>query len=274
MHKHQVYQIYYDKRTRQNNDPGFIGLNNLQNQRPDWFEYWPIRRFLLSNELRDDCYYAFFSPKFKEKTGLSSQDVHKFLGESEQDIVAFSPFFDQVAFFLNMFDQAAASHGHGVWPCIRASFNQVDPSIDPETLVMTSRQTIFCNYFAARKNVWLEWLTQCEKLFAIAEEGSSELARLLNASVIHSGEPYPAKAFIFERMISFLLATKAKWSVRFFNPLALPVSPAPLAQYTYELLKLDALKLAFRETGFDEYLVAFGTLRNDMVEELSSRLTE
>jgi hypothetical protein len=54
----------------------------------------------------------------------------------------------------------------------------------------------------------------------------------------------------------------------------LPVSPAPLAQYTYELLKLDALKLAFRETGFDEYLVAFGTLRNDMVEELSSRLTE
>jgi hypothetical protein len=104
---------------------------------------------LLSNELRDDCYYAFFSPKFKEKTGLSSQDVHKFLGESEQDIVAFSPFFDQVAFFLNMFDQAAASHGHGVWPCIRASFNQVDPSIDPETLVMTSRQTIFCNYFAA-----------------------------------------------------------------------------------------------------------------------------
>lgn len=92
--------------------------------------------------------------------------------------------------------------------------------------------------------------------------------------MIHSGEPYPAKAFIFERMISFLLATKAKWSVRFFNPLALPVSPAPLAQYTYELLKLDALKLAFRETGFDEYLVAFGTLRNDMVEELSSRLTE
>lgn len=271
MHKHQVYQIYYNTQTRQTNDPGFRGLNNLQNPRPDWFEYWSIRKFLLGNDLHEDCYYAFLSPKFKEKTGLSSQDVLSFLDESEQDIVAFSPYFDQSAFFLNTFEQAAASHGHGVWPCIRASFNQVDPSIDPETLVMTSRQTIFCNYFAARKNVWLEWLTQCEKLFAIAEEGSSELARLLNASVIHSGEPYPAKAFIFERMISFLLATQARWSVRLFNPLALPVSSAPFAKYTYELVKLDALKLAFRETGLEEYLVAFGTLRNDLVEHSRSR---
>lgn len=269
MHEHQIYQIYYSEQTKTHNDSGFRGLNNLQNARPDWSEYWPIRDFLLRTELRDDCYYGFFSPKFKEKTGLNAKVVFDFLDNSSQDIVAFSPYFDQSAFFLNMFEQGAANHPN-IWPCFENSFKLVDTAVEAGTLVMTSQNTIFCNYFAAKKNVWLEWLAHCEKIFAVAEEGSSELAKLLNDSVNHSGAHNPAKVFVTERMISYLLATQNKWSVRFFSPMSLPVSPAPISKYMDELAKLDALKIAFRETGFQEYIDTFARLRSDLISHIQT----
>lgn len=270
MHEHQIYQIYYNDQTKAQNDLGFRGLNNLQNARPDWSEYWPIRDFLLRTELREDCYYAFFSPKFKEKTGLNAKEVFNFLDHSNQDIVAFSPYFDQSAIFLNLFEQGAANHPN-IWPCFENSFNLVNPAIETSTLVMTSKNTIFCNYFAAKKHVWIEWLTECEKIFAVAEDGKSELAKLLNDSVNHSGAHNPAKVFVTERMISYLLATKNKWSARFFNPMSLPVSPAPISKYMDELVKLDALKIAFRETGFQEYIDTFASLRADLINHIQSR---
>ena len=53
--------------------PGWQVLDNLNNERPDWFEYWPIRRFLLGDELDEQAFYGFFSPKFSAKTGLGTR---------------------------------------------------------------------------------------------------------------------------------------------------------------------------------------------------------
>ena len=39
-------------------------LDNLRNERPDWREYWPIRRFLLEGTPDPDAFYGFFSPRF------------------------------------------------------------------------------------------------------------------------------------------------------------------------------------------------------------------
>lgn len=41
-----IHQIFYSDDTRRTLDPGFIPLDNLANERPDWREYWPIRKFL------------------------------------------------------------------------------------------------------------------------------------------------------------------------------------------------------------------------------------
>ena len=40
-----IYQIYYSKETRSKLDPGFIPLDNTENQRPDWREFWCIKSF-------------------------------------------------------------------------------------------------------------------------------------------------------------------------------------------------------------------------------------
>jgi len=71
-----IYQIYH--KGSGNLDPGFRVLDNSSSERQDWFEYWPIRKFLLSEILQEDAFYGFLSPRFKEKTNLSSAAVFVF----------------------------------------------------------------------------------------------------------------------------------------------------------------------------------------------------
>src|SRR5262249_23874509 len=107
--KVHIFQIYYSDQTRNILDPGFLPLDNRSNERPDWREYWPIRRFLSSAELREGDFYGFFSPRFKEKTGLSSDDVRRYI-DADYDVISFSHFFDQSCAFANPFEQGEAHH--------------------------------------------------------------------------------------------------------------------------------------------------------------------
>ena len=86
----KLYQIYYSEQSRAQLDPGFLPLDNSANERPDWREYWPIRRFLLDNPLDPQTYYGFFSPKFREKTGLDAAAVQRFIEQQDgaADVIA------------------------------------------------------------------------------------------------------------------------------------------------------------------------------------------
>lgn len=97
----EIRQIFYSEATRQKLDPGFIPLDNCS-QRPDWREYWPIRSFLQQQTLDENTLYGFFSPKFAQKTTLTSAAVLQFLATvpHDVDVVGFSPFFDQGAVHL------------------------------------------------------------------------------------------------------------------------------------------------------------------------------
>jgi hypothetical protein len=48
MHPVHILQILNHYTSRQELDPGFDVLDNSANERPDWYEYFPIRKFLLS----------------------------------------------------------------------------------------------------------------------------------------------------------------------------------------------------------------------------------
>src|SRR5471030_756581 len=93
-----IYQIYYDESSRRMLDTGFIPLDNTSNERPDWFEFWVIRRFLLNTPLQEGAWYGFFSPKFRIKTGLDSNQVLGFFEHfaAHTDVALFSPRWDQV----------------------------------------------------------------------------------------------------------------------------------------------------------------------------------
>src|ERR1700693_5681580 len=86
-----IYQILNHYTSRQELDPGFDVLDNSANERPDWFEYWPIRKFLQSESLDENAFYGFLSPKFQLKTGLTAAAVRDFVAAADPvtDVVLF-----------------------------------------------------------------------------------------------------------------------------------------------------------------------------------------
>lgn len=257
-----IHQICYSSQTRDGMERGFVGLDNLENKRPDWREYWPIRKYLLGASLDDGTYYGFFSPKFRAKTGLGADDVIGFINrqESRPDVVLFSPFFDQIAFPINIFEQGAMQHPDTL-DTFRECALLAEPSTDFNALVMDSTNTVFCNFFVAKPAFWKAWLENCERIFEVAERAQGELARRLNESTSHDGGGVPTKVFVIERIASLMLATQRRWKAKAYNPLSLPWSASPVAQFRLEMAFLDALKISYASQGHPEYLAAFHQLR-------------
>lgn len=262
---HEIYQIFYNESTQKSNDPGFLPLDNLSNERPDWSEYWPIRRFFTGRTLSPDTYYGFLSPKFHQKTGLSAQDVRTFLVDCTDDVVLFSPFFDQSAFAINIFEQGNISH-RNIDPILSAAFMELNSNIRLSSLVTHSKNTVFCNYFVAKPVFWKVWLECCEKIFQICEQGDSALSHQLNILVEHDTGMSPAKGFVIERVASFMLALGMGWRVQAYNPMRLPMTTSPVARFKDELCRLDALKIAFCESGYPDYIKLFKNIRMEILD--------
>jgi hypothetical protein len=268
---HAVYQIYYSRESQALLDPGFIPLNNT-GQTPDWYEYGPIRRFLLSHALAADTRYGFLSPKFRAKTGLSSQQVKAFLDSTpdDVDVVTFSPYFSNAAFFKNVFEQAEFWHP-GIIQTIGEAVALVAPHMNDHTLMhgllMSSVQTVFCNYFVAKPRFWQRWLELCEVIFQCAESGHGELAHRLNAATQYV-PPTPAKIFVIERMVSLLLSLEPlNWKVRSYNSMQLLADNSLLnGKFREEMVTLDALKQAALSTGYQEFYVKFIDMRGELIE--------
>ncbi|QJR09710.1 hypothetical protein DSM104443_00760 [Usitatibacter rugosus] len=264
----RIFQIYYSEGTRASGDKGFEGLDNLANPRPDWREYWPIRNFLLGNAIEDAAFYGFFSPKFADKTGLDAAAVRNFVEQhGDADVLLFSPFFDQMAYPRNIFDQGNWQHP-GTMDTFKECARLAEPTVDFDSLVMDSSNTVFCNYFVAKGAFWREWLERCERIFRIAEEGTSDLARRLNEATRHDEGGVPTKVFVIERVASLMLSVKGRWNARARNPLSLPWSTSPIARFPMEMAVLDALKVAYSAQGHPEYLAAFAQLRQAIDRQL------
>jgi hypothetical protein len=276
MQQAHIFQIYYSEQTRLILDPGFIPLDNLSNERPDWREYWPIRRYLAIENLREGEYYGFLSPRFKEKTGLTSHDVHGFI-EDGYDLISFSPFFDQMAFFFNIFEQGEFAHSglaslsQRVLQDLGVRLEASGTTTQVQQLVMDSRHVIFGNYFVAKPKFWRAWFEVTEKIFHIAESRVGPLAQALNAVASHETLAQ-AKVFVIERIASLLLRTNPTWRAKTFNPFSLPKASL-LGNLPMEMILLDALKIAYNTLHFPQYNLAFNGIREAVTRKLGGSKT-
>src|SRR5260370_14985305 len=112
MHQLHIFQILNHYTAPQDLDPGFDVLDNSANERPDWYEYWPMRKFLLNEKLDEDAFYGFLSPIFKHKTNLSAGALLDFIlaAEPNTDGALFSPSIHNSAYSLSVFEPAEAEH--------------------------------------------------------------------------------------------------------------------------------------------------------------------
>ena len=269
--KSQIYQICYSQETLENIPSGFLSLNNVANERPDWREYWAIRNFLLQNYLTDDTLYGFFSPKFNHKTHLDYEKIQRFLALNykNEDVVAFSPFWDLISIFKNTFEQGDFFHP-GLMDICQKFVDAHASRINLKDSITDSGNTIFCNYFLAKKRFWIEWLEIGEKLFQISEGGKGELALQLNSETSYGEQRIPMKIFVQERLVTICLLANTNFKCLNFNPFEIGSSTTPFNKFHKEAVISDSLKRSYMQTGHQIYLNEFSTLRNVIIEKLSS----
>ena len=266
-----IYQIFYDEKTKKSRDMGFLPLDNMDNQRPDWREYWPIRNHLLNNSLNEDSFYGFFSPKFKAKTGLSSNECFRFINSQSQDtdVISFSPFFDLGAFFQNSFFQAIQQHPNSK-SSIEGALKILTPTKGINEIVMHSGNNIFSNFFVAKPRFWRVWLEKCEQIWNESEANISPISKEWNATAESHDSPAAIKTFIIERVASLILATNPSWIVKSYNPFELPFSTAVISKERISLIQMDALKIAYVDQKREEYLNLFKNGAEFVIKKLDS----
>ena len=255
-----IFQILNHYTPRAALDPGFGVLDNSANVRPDWYEYWPIRNFLLNEPLDEEAYYGFLSPKFEHKTNMTAGMVNDFIRASDPatDVFLFSPSIHNGSYFLNVFDHGESDHP-GLAQVSKRLFQRIGRTVDLDNLVTDSRTTVYSNYFIAKPRFWREWLAILEQTFAIAEAPQDDLGKALRAPTPYRGTlEVPMKIFVLERMATLILATDPRFRTRSRDPFA--------AQRRFYKLPMalvcDALKIAYVTTGRGQYKDVFVMIQN------------
>jgi hypothetical protein len=264
-----LHLIAYSEATRALVTPGWQMLDNRDNPRPDWYEYGPIRRYLQQQPLDESAFYGFFSPKFSAKTGLSHHEVQQFVWAhaAQADVLLFSPQPDMGAFFLNVFEQGEA-FDTGLIAAYEALLAHAGRPVPLRALVMDSRQIVFSNYFVARPAFWREWLALNEALYAVCEGLDTTAPAGLREALTHAttyrtgAEPAQRKVFLQERAASLLLATQPRWRSVAHNPFGFGWSMSRFREHPTEAYISDALKMAWREQPYPQFLQAFATVRD------------
>jgi hypothetical protein len=263
-----IHQIYYDDATKAAVDPRFIPLDNAANSRPDWREYWPMRNFLLTHQLESDALYGFFSPKFGQKTGLDGEQVQVFIDANPADVYLFSPFVEQAAFFLNVFEHGEANHA-GLMEAMQQFVSGLGIGVDLRTVVCDFNTAVFSNYIVAKPAFWQQWLTLGEQLFASAEAGQGPFAASLNAATQYHERvgAVGLKVFMMERLATLILLFN-QFSVRAYDPFAITRSGIPASCLDHEMRIANALKMAYIQTRDAKYIEAWSRFRNQVLASL------
>ncbi len=256
-----LFQIAYSPRTHADVESGYRVLDNRANPRPDWYEYWPIRQYLLTEPLVEEALYGFFSTKFRTKTGLAHAEVVDFVQRQAEstDIVLFSPQPDMGAFFLNVFEQGEA-FDPGFIDAFSAFLLHIDRPTPVAGLLMDARHIVFSNYFVAKPAFWRQWLTITEMMFEICEGPDSPLKDQLCVATSYPGAAQ-RKVFLLERIASYLLTIQPSWRSVAFNPFGMAWSMFRFRSQPLEAYISDALKLAFSQHRYPQYLEAYSAIR-------------
>ena len=259
-----IHQIYYNEATRSQIDAGFIPLDNTANPRPDWFEFGVIRQYLKSHPLAEGAFYGFFSPKFAWKTGLAGQQVLDFVqAHHDQDVLLFSPGWDQIAYFQNVFEQGEFWHA-GLMRQMQQFVDTTPYKAPLSEMVTHSSSACFSNFVVAKPAYWRAWLLLADAFFNYAEAGADALGATTYGDYT---DLFPMKTFIQERFVSLLLAGGNFTSTAYDFSEATPVFTQVFGDHPQArrwLQSCDVLKQQYAKTQDLDYLQAYRKLRGLM----------
>ena len=261
-----IHQIFYDEASRTKLLPGFLPLDNTRNERPDWFEFPLILNFLRDNALQDDAWYGFVSPKFKHKTGMDAGEVIRKI-ETEgahADVLVLAVAWDQVAYFLNPWEQGEQVHP-GICELSQRFVDHAAVPVDLKTLVCDSFSTQFANFVVAKKSFWQQWKALAEKFWSYVEDDKPVSGDLSEVTHYYGKKThYPMKTFVQERLASLILAT-GDFQVIKSDPSDVRAPNSGLFKRTLQTRRLlqtcDLMKTQYRRTQDPAFLEMYWKVR-------------
>jgi len=271
MQQSYIYQIFYDDLSKQMLDPGFIPLDNTSSEHPDWYEFWPILRFLRETPLNDGVWYGFLSPKFAMKTRMDSRMVSEFLQSySHVDVAIFNAGWGQIAYFLNPFEQGECWHP-GLLDLSQEFVDYAGLNVDLHSLVTTSVTTVYANFIVAKAAYWRKWMGIANSFFSFCEDCRNPKATrmLSDGNYTKNSSNLQMKVFIQERLPALILS---QTSLRVAGADISNHANIPLEQelfvdnlMTRRLLQAcDLLKQYYCLTKEKDYLSVYHKLRNQV----------
>ena len=231
----RLLYLAYSDQTAKSLPAGFELVDNRENARSDWFEYWPIRNFLLLQDLDSLGLIGFFSPRFNKKTGLSAHQIRDFINRSQQsvrgcndlktnsEVFIFSPQPEIVGLFRNPF-YAENFFSPGFLSVSQRTFDEIGIRVALNEMVNDLQTTVYSNYIVASGRFWKSWLEITEKIFALCElnEPKAREIGLLNSTNYPLGAQ--KKVFLIERIATLLLTVNPEWNPKAYFPFRFPSS--------------------------------------------------
>jgi len=266
MTKIRIHQIFYDDVTYRSRDTGFIPLDNTMPKDRDWYEFNPIIQYLSDNQLEEDAWYGFLSPKFSGKVGLTSEKVIEVIQKQGDvaDAFIFSPSWDQICYFRNPWEQGEIWHP-GISTLSQEFFDHIELRVNIHGLVTSMRNTVFSNYIIARANYWTVWLEMANAFSAYVESSSGVKIRGEYTRHGSVSRRYAMKTFIQERFATVILSTE-KFATKYLDSSekgALNLRLFDNSPRVRRALQLcDYLKAEFLDSGNDSYLKIYEEIRN------------
>lgn len=248
-------------------DDGFVSFAAASCEDLEWREFVPLQNYLTTHKLEKEAFYGFLPADCPVETGLGAQallDLVRATG-GRSDVVLFAPHPDRRCIFASTLEETEY-FVPGFVDSAALAYRPLLGATHPSAVVMDSRQAVSGNYFVAKPKFWRAWLAAAETIFALAKNRDSEPGRRINRLVRIGDRPSPVavKVLLLERLASLLLATQAGWKVSVHSGFDSPLSTRGIVGGLWavpvevaDLIALDALKLAYRERGRDEYLATF-----------------
>ena len=200
----RLFKIYYDDASLATIEPDYTPLDNRGGPK-DWFELWPILRYIETNPLEEETWYGFFSPKFPAKAFLTLPDVTALIAANPQaDVALFSYNWPELVAFPNVFLQGEDSHP-GLIACSEAFLASQGEKADLRRLIGDFETSVFSNYVVAKRAYWLEWARLALAYHDYVAAGGPGLPD--NQMTVHDYKlSFALRVFVQERLCCWILS--------------------------------------------------------------------
>jgi hypothetical protein len=245
-----IRQIFYDSASRASIRDGYVALDNTTGP-ANWFEFWPMLKFVRETVLEDDVWYGVVSPKFPKKACLTQAQVAAVLErDPAADVALFSYDWASLATNLNPWVQGEGFHP-GLIACMEQFLRSQGQPVDLRRIVADFDTSVLANYFVAKRAFWHRWRDLAERYLNYVQAGGETLPDNLDST--HRDRQYPMRAFVQERLVCWLLITGNERIARpdYVRDVPLPsYSPFRDQPFAKPLLWLcDAVKRWARRSG-------------------------